>query len=294
MDWTFDELENVAGGALYGVATRDGERLLAGGNTYGAPYVCWAGTGEMMPHPDSAAGKRLRGLRRPWIGADRIYVPGEYGLLATSEDRGKTWTHVEVGGHHCMYRVREDPAGRLLATNDGGVFASDDGRSWSWDHRGGRFLGVCFTGSRAVFFGDRITIRERGEYRDVAGFSPRALLCGMARASSGVLILCGDGGQLYRSRDEGETWEELRAPRVDYEDCVELGDGVLVVGASGKMMFTDDDGDSWEDVEHPWGTTHLWSVYEGDAPGEVLLGAASGLLARVATDSAHDDLDDLD
>ncbi len=299
MDWTFEEVIRIGRGPMYGFALAGGEVLVAGGNSYSNDIAsAWCDTGTKLTHPDDGRDGVIRGLRRPWIREGRIYLPGEYGLLAMSDDRGATWTTADLDGSSaCIYRVVEDPETRLLATCDDGILGSDDGRTWRMLHEDVRVLGACFTKSRAIFCGDEVVIRERGVYREPEDFVPDDTLCAVTQAPSGAILMVGDSAQVYRSRDEGDTWNELAPPNDNYddiEDCISVEDGVLIVGANGLMAFTTDDGDSWQRIEHPWGNTHLWVLAEGDSNGEILLGGDKGLVASIQTNAAYDDLDDLD
>lgn len=54
-------------------------------------------------------------LNRLSQSGDRLYLAGEAGLLATSEDLGRTWQRLEINYQGSFFDARETPSGRLLA-----------------------------------------------------------------------------------------------------------------------------------------------------------------------------------
>ena len=91
-----------------------------------------------------------------------------------------------------------------------------------------------------------IVLRSCGDYEDCSGFS-------LALNSNGdIFIGCCFGG-IFRSTDDGETWEQISAGLGDHcinGDFAMCGSGLMFVSSySGGIYRSDDNGGSWEAVE---------------------------------------------
>lgn len=290
LDWTFEEVNRLGPGSVYGFALWGGEMLAVGGDSYCEDegeegFIAWCESGTKLAHP----AQRAHGLRRPWVDGKRIYIPGEHGLLATSDDRGASWSLVDLEQDCSIYRITADPRGGLIATTEEGILQSLDGKTWQWLIEDASVRAVCFTKTRAVFCGDDVVIQEEDQHHPPEECEHAETLFAITRMpKSGALIMVGDGGQVFRSRDEGDTWKQLQSPNdeeMEIEDCINVGDGLLVVGADGLMAYSADEGESWHSIKHPWGDTHLRVLTEGDRNGEVWVGGDGGLVATIQTDT---------
>jgi len=72
----------------------------------------------------------------------------------------------------------------------------------------------------------------------------------IVRTGSGALVIAAERGTMFRSRDEGRSWERFRLPYegsmfgvLSWED-----DHVLVLGLRGNVFESFDLGDSWQRV----------------------------------------------
>lgn len=102
---------------------------------------------------------------------------------------------------------------------------------------------------------------------------------GMARSSSGVLIIAGEAGVLHRSLDEGQSWERLRT---GYEGSLfgvlaPPDASIIVFGLRGHIFRSTDDGETWSSVQSPSQQTLLGgALFSGG--GGALVGAGGTLL----------------
>jgi photosystem II stability/assembly factor-like uncharacterized protein len=86
-------------------------------------------------------------------------------------------------------------------------------------------------------------------------------------------------GGLWRSRDAGESWQNVLAPETDVHQ-VAARDGVVVVAAEGGFGLSDDGGASWS-----WTTDGLHAAYlqcVAMTDDAVYVGASSGPWAQDA------------
>ena len=103
----------------------------------------------------------------------------------------------------------------------------------------------------------------------------------IVRTGSGGLLIAGERGALYRSRDNGVTWEKAKLP---YDGSMFgalgwEGEHVLVLGLRGNVYESDDLGGSWRKVE----TGINANLMGGQAlanGGAVLVGANGRVLVR--------------
>ena len=73
----------------------------------------------------------------------------------------------------------------------------------------------------------------------------------IARSSSGLMMLVGERGAAFRSKDEGETWERIQLPYGgSMFGLLALGDQRFVAfGLRGHILETEDGGDSWQQLD---------------------------------------------
>ena len=144
------------------------------------------------------------------------------GGLYRSRDSGSTWDEViSASTASDFYQVTEDDVGRLYAGSEIGLFMSDDdGDSWKLSPD----LGTNVTDNVAHSSGSLFAASARGRFRtDDRGQTWTEL--GSFDHHDGFLIVSYDGdlvstkggliefgadfGQLFRSSDDGATWEEM-------------------------------------------------------------------------------------
>ena len=104
-------------------------------------------------------------------------------------------------------------------------------------------------------------------------------LYGMARSSSGTLLLAGEAGTVLRSRDGGETFEPVTTSYAgSFFGAIAANDGsLLVYGLRGNVFRSTDDGDSWSAVETGDQRTLLGGMKRADGT-IVLVGSAGAVL----------------
>ncbi|HCP55479.1 MAG: hypothetical protein CMK72_13780 [Pseudomonadaceae bacterium] len=93
-----------------------------------------------------------------------------------------------------------------------------------------------------------------------------------------TLLVGGEGGRMYRSQDNGQSWTASRNPsQASIYKILELKDGsLLALGFGGELLNSQDQGASWTDLQSQ---TRV-SLYNGTqlADGSVLLAGQRGTL----------------
>jgi len=152
----------------------------------------------------------------PYLGVwfeneDRGFAVGAFGMLAATEDGGRTW---EPWSH----RINNEQGLHLNSISGVGedVFiVSERGVLFRLDRDGGRFLSVE-TGYTGTFFG-------------ITG-------------SDDVLLAYGLRGTVYRSEDRGESWEQLQMPSratITSGTFQSDGSGFVLVNQAGELLISD-------------------------------------------------------
>lgn len=177
------------------------------------------------------------------------FIVGAYGKFAVTTDGGKTWTAAKPAEEEVHYnRVSAGSDGHLyLAGESGTVLVSrDGGKEWNrveapYD---GSFFGVLpLDGARIIAYGLRghiLRSDDHGATWEPLNSDVRVLIMGGARLRQGVIVLAGQGGNFFLSRDAGLSFTHWKS--VDFgtsvADLVEAPDGALVtVGEAGAVRL---------------------------------------------------------
>jgi len=163
--------------------------------------------------------------------------PGHHAEISYSDDKGVSWTDVEVGAMNgqAINGLTIDYQGRIWAiATDGMLYRSDDnGASWS-------LIDSSTTSEdlNEIVFYDEYT--------------------GMAVGDTNAVVVTSDGG---------DTWTSVTGPAVGSDlYCVDVNYfGHFYVGASDDAIYrTTDDGDNWTSV-NDFGTGSIKAIdFEGD------------------------------
>lgn len=259
---------------------------------------------------------------RAWSLSSHPGRPGE--LLAGTDsgvyrwnDADKRWTQVPSElDKTCVWALAHAPetSDRVLAgTHPAGVYASDDGGD-TWDRLPAVFVESCpFVGRPRVtrirfdpLARDTlwVSVEIDGVHRSTdggrswkrlrEGFQLEDIhdVCALEDAG-GRLLLAATAFGLYRSRDDGESWEwqELDSPwqytralepRADGSGTLFLTNGDGPPGATGRLLRSRDLGATWEDAGLPGRLNSTpWTLATHPAdPGLIFAGTILGQLFR--------------
>jgi photosystem II stability/assembly factor-like uncharacterized protein len=104
----------------------------------------------------------------------------------------------------------------------------------------------------------------------------------IARTGSGALLIVGERGSAFRSRDQGATWQRLQLPYdgsmfgvIGYE-----GDHVLAFGLRGHAYESSDLGEHWNPVQTGTGLSLMGGAATTADGGAAIVGANGVVLVR--------------
>lgn len=199
------------------------------------------------------------------------------------------WHQVGLDGEWVRGLARL-PGGRVLATaNDAAMFRSDDGaRTWIASADG--FSNWETYGVAAGHGGRLYASSGRGTYASVDGgahwLQPHGPSIALVTLPDGRLIGSGMNGHVYRSANDGKSWEALTIPNQKGPVRVVHVDArgrifAAVQGTGGGVHESDDQGRSWRelDLRRPKTAAEwqgAWSVTT-TASGAIIAGATNGI-----------------
>lgn len=181
--------------------------------------------------------------------AQHGFAVGAYGKFRVTADGGKTWAEGKPSADEVHFnRISEGPDGWLyLAGESGTVLVSGDGgKVWRqvavpYD---GSFFGILpLDGARIVAYGLRGHILRSDDHG--AGWEPlnsdvTVLIMGGARLRDGTILLGGQGGNFFLSRDAGRSFTHWKPADfgTSVANLVEAADGAVVaVGEAGAVRL---------------------------------------------------------
>lgn len=182
------------------------------------------------------------------LDAQHGFAIGAYALLLRTDDGGASWHFVSTEGAAVDDGADETPSG-----GEDDDIGDDD--SWTLSD-------------------DDLMLDEESEPHFNA----------IARTGSGALVIVGERGAAYRSRDGGESWERLQLPYggsmfgvIGYE-----GDHVVTFGMRGHIYESHDLGDSWSQIDADTDLSLMGGAGWGDG-GFALVGANGIVVTRSDT-----------
>ncbi|MGH8382034.1 WD40/YVTN/BNR-like repeat-containing protein [Pseudomonas sp.] len=197
---------------------------------------------------------------------NRLIAVGDRGHILFSDDQGKSWTQSKVPTRQLLTAVYfvDDKHGwavghdaQILASADGGV-------TWTKQfedlQREAPLLDVWFKDAEHGFavgaYGALLETTDGGkQWADVADRldnEDQFHLNGIAAVKDAGLFIVGEQGSMFRSSDDGQTWQKLEGP---YQGSLfgVIGTAqprtLLAYGLRGNLYRSTDFGDSWQQIE---------------------------------------------
>ena len=225
--------------------------------------VAVAGTAEEQAIQSRLATKTL--LVDATRADGRLVAVGEWGHVLLSDDGGGSWRQARSVPTRITLTdvIFVDPQKGWAVGHDAVVMHTrDGGESWELQHQAPEeelpLLSVWFDetghGLAAGAFGTLLETRDGGETwrRRPLTSNPdddkhlNAIFAGPGDS----LFIAAESGSIYRSLDDGATWEHLELPyRGSFWGGLRLADGAfLVFGMRGHVFRSDDLGESWQEL----------------------------------------------
>lgn len=207
----------------------------------------WRVTGDEDDEPDLRTGVPL--LDVLFTDADNGIAIGAYSLYLTTADGGRTWT-----GSRIPVNGEDAAAGAAKAIEDAAGLGNGSD----------------------IFSAEELRIGQESDPH----------LNAIARTGSGALVIVGERGAVFHSRDGGASWERSQLPYdgsmfgvVGYE-----GEHVLAFGLRGNVYESTDLGATWTEVPTATELSLMGGVALADG-GAVIVGANGTVLHRERADA---------
>lgn len=250
------------------------------------------GSGIEYALPSKLAAKTL--LLDVAHAGERLVAVGAYGHIVYSDDDGKTWTQAESVPTQVTLTSVYFPSAKvgfagghdttLLKTEDGG-------QTWTRMYEDMEaetpIMTVLFENERrGLAMGAFSFVMETTD--GGVTWEPRQLIEGSEddyhlnkafRGKDGTIFVAAEFGTVYRSTDNGRTFESLQTPYSgSFWSGLGVDDGsVLLYGMRGNIYRTTDNGDSWTKVEA--GTSKSFGGSTQLANGTIVLAGLNGAVA---------------
>lgn len=213
---------------------------------------------------------------------DRVVVVGERGHILYSDDRGGSWTQATVPTRATLtgvffhdqklgWAVGHDAI--ILRTRDGGeswerVYQAIEEESplldvWFSDAQNGVAIGAYGYFLRTSDSGDTWAVSpirsdaDAPEGESMDSEPSDFHLNHFAESSNGHLYIAAEAGTVYRSDNDGKSWQSLPSPyHGSFFSTLPLdNNSVLLLGLRGHLYRSENNGDLWEELQIPADTT---------------------------------------
>ena len=243
---TWNVTEPVTEQALLGIAT-DGERQIIVGQA--ATVLTRVGGGQ-WEQLENDLSQRLLNVDFD-DNSGLVVAVGEFGAILRSRDHGKTWESITIdwmqyndeGYEPHLYDVVVKDENTVVVTGEFGLIL--------WSEDGGGTFTARHQGDESIF----------DIHLDADG--------------TGTGWAVGQDGEVLRSQDAGQTWENIDAGSVANLLGVWSGQGEVVIIGIRELLRSSDDGETWrkaDDIK----IVRTW--YQGIDAGVAEIGGDSGFL----------------
>jgi photosystem II stability/assembly factor-like uncharacterized protein len=184
----------------------------------------------------------------------RLVVAGERGIIALSEDQGRSWRQAAVGVSVTLTAIRFVDALNGMAVGHGGTVltTSDGGEHWLQRLDGNRVAEIML--QTATASGDLRALKEA--HRLVQEGADKPFLDLVVTDEKNAMAV-GAYGLAMVTRDRGANWvswtNRLDNPKSLHIYCARrIGDSILLAGEQGLLLLSRDDGYSFQRLTSPY------------------------------------------
>ena len=192
---------------------------------------------------------------------ERLIAVGEWGHIVYSDDQGVTWTQAAVPVDVTLTSIAfaDEKNGWAVGHDAVILHTADAGTTWTVQSKQAELEQPLFS----VYFSDAQHGFAVGAYSlymttadGGATWTQKKIgdsdfhMNGIFKVKSGDLMISGEAGHVFRSKDKGETWEILQTPYSgSFWNGLGLADGsALVFGMRGNIWHSADGGTTWTQV----------------------------------------------
>jgi len=265
--------------------------LILGLAIHGDMAVAVGGQGRdlILLSKDGVTWKEVRGkgkgLRGALLRDDGLWVTGEYGYLAKSEDLGKTWTAIKTKTGGCLFGVVANDDGYVWVAGDDGYLAvSKNGTTLTKVSGVGESIARIWNSPLGVLVPadapGHLYLAKGGAVTKTGAKAGSDLMSAVV-TPAGTVITVGAKGVVLRSEDRGESFEKIDVATTGLLCAVEcFEDGrVVIVGERGTILLSNDDGKTFERIRHAASGGTFWCCRR--YKDVILAGGEDGLVVTI-------------
>jgi len=235
-----------------------------------------------------------------FVDSQQGWAVGHDGVILHSADAGKTWTK-QLDGSQISPRLLERAQAEvarleeassaalhdedMTAALDNAYFALDDAKASGASGPSRPLLDVWFRnvneGWAVGAYGMIVHTKDGGrnwDYVSALVNPDRLHLNTVLGLPDGTLLVAGEGGNLYRSEDDGAHWlPAQQLSQASLYKLMQLADGRLIAfGFGGTLLSSQDQGKTWKSIKTPASI----GLYGGRqlADGSLVLSGQGGVL----------------
>ena len=195
------------------------------------------------------------------VAGDRVIAVGERGHILLSMDQGRSWRQVMAPTRAMLTAVHfyDDKRGWAVG-HDATILATQDGGdSWQIQYSAAEqqrpLLDIWFRDAKQGYaigaYGLFLTTVDGGANWQQGRVSQDDFhLNQLIQLAGGDLFIVAEAGHLYRSQDQGKTWQALATPyNGSFYGALALApQQLLVFGMRGHCFRSQDNGASWQEI----------------------------------------------
>jgi predicted DNA-binding WGR domain protein len=189
------------------------------------------------------------------------------GPFAFSSDAGATWRTPKQPYEDYMFAMLRDSAGTYwLGCADGVVMTSDrPDKGWKKAKfkAPGKVMAFAEIDGQLFVVGAGCGVWNGKKFTALKGTKKSEVVTRITQGPDGGIVLVGDGGIAYRSKDRGKSFTKSKTGvDCDLEDCAWVAGSLFAVGGGWSdvaLLRSDDEGKSWKQIKLK-ADNKLWGI----------------------------------
>jgi photosystem II stability/assembly factor-like uncharacterized protein len=206
----------------------------------------------------------------------RVVAVGERGIIAVSDDEGRSWRQIPSPVSVTLTAVRfADPRNGVIVGHGGVVLTtSDGGATWTTRLDGRRLATLALNAARAS--GSPAGLKQAQRLVDEGPDKP---LLDIALFDAARFVVVGAYGIVFATEDSGKTWsswsDRLENPKGLHLYVARInGDQIFLAGEQGLIFRSSDRGASFKSMPSPYKGS--WFAGEMSSSSDVVLAGLRG------------------